>query len=469
MSKLYLVGWADGMRLAFSRAFDETGFGPVSMRYRTPNSAMDKTGIDRTPFSSFTVELEPSAVIETNVLGPEKPSLSYDVTKVNAYTSRGAALAVNAGGQLGIETDPNGRPNGIYGMWIFPYRDGFCLTDPFWHVPSDIELTYYSLDGDSVYAELVYNNYVGMTVQEAFNAILAGTITSSARFTNRHRVYPDIISGITFTAPSIGPGFVSRLFTDLSSKVDVDLGAESAELIQQFKITDVNIPAFCVELPEFGKSTLEILKSLKKGFGSRSVKDAISNFGKANLAYQYGDRLSVYDGQSIISAISEVAKIGGIFEPRTAKSCTSKTVAVDGASITYCHRFTATASPRGSLERAMYSIAQFANYQNVWDLIPFSFVVDWFVNIDELLRAQDSMVLDSVLTYDRILESSFMEAALDSYEFEGIRLSGTVRQYGRHSISKMPTPDAKLIASVPKPVQWLNGGSLLSQIKFNLR
>jgi hypothetical protein len=114
-----------------------------------------------------------------------------------------------------------------------------------------------------------------------------------------------------------------------------------------------------------------------------------------------------------------------------------------------------------------------------WDLIPFSFVVDWFVNVGARLRDLESVALISamgvkVLTHSFTVESEWTdgELALDNAQKSNVSesLSPVFRVYRREVSQHVPTPrDGKYDFRLPsRPPNWMTSGSLIWQLAKGL-
>lgn len=433
--------------------------------YRTPNKSMVKDGIDRYPFKSYDVDLKATSQIvgHGRTLYEYKPQ-SYRpdaVTNVstNAIGENRSRIALGFGGVVSYYVTSFGSQ--FEAHWIRPGNDGWYFVNG--SSTSYLYLSYYTWKG----SQILYQSFGKLPVassmqpEEVLSMIYTYEPVPTRLTVDR---YPSLyfLDGVV---PGNIPGnVVDRVHDAILPMVSHDEGRIGFELISQFKLTDINLPAFFMELPEFGKSTIDVLSSLKDASKLAGVKSVAKNLSKANLAYQYGDRLSVSDASELIGITHELGRQADLFGPRTAKSkdfVTLDSPTVSGVDIL---RYTATAAPTDPLSKGVYGLAHVFNYANVWDMIPFSFVVDWFLNFGDYLAAEDAHVLNCILTYSRIIRSRALDVKLDNFELDGSLLSGTFKYFERDKVEKVPAPNIDLQASIPRPAQWINGTSLLTSL-----
>jgi hypothetical protein len=119
--------------------------------------------------------------------------------------------------------------------------------------------------------------------------------------------------------------------------------------------------------------------------------------------------------------------------------------------------------------RGLMDIDVFPELGNIWDVVPYSFVIDWFIPFGDLFDAIDAN------TYRSTLQCYYTTVSYN-YEFTGVALEDwfpvlqgqvivgnvDVRYYNRKVLSEIPTPSFSL--HVPAGfTQWIPAGSLLFQ------
>jgi hypothetical protein len=125
--------------------------------------------------------------------------------------------------------------------------------------------------------------------------------------------------------------------------------------------------------------------------------------------------------------------------------------------------------------RSLMDLDIFPELGNVWDVVPFSFVVDWFVPFGDLFDAIDSNTYRSTLAVRYCVQS-------EHYFFEGLNpkewltslapywLQGDVsfEAYVRIPLSAIPAPSLQL--HLPQEfTQWIPAGALVYQMLGNRR
>lgn len=237
------------------------------------------------------------------------------------------------------------------------------------------------------------------------------------------------------------------------------------EVLNGFKLTEVNIPAYFVDLPETGKSSVDVLKGIMGATKAKNFRELLNNAGKANLSYQYGDRLAIADTRQLIEDIVHLSqRLDGDYD-QTSRSQSSTAKAFADATITQRRSLIATASCNDPRLQAMRAVSTIFNLTNAWDLVPFSFVVDWFANVDQILGQVDAATLNCYMSFSQIVEGRTVIAEIrcGSADLPAI---GTVALTTRTRLSSMPRPSADLKVSLPRLNQWVNGASLLTQTKW---
>jgi hypothetical protein len=122
--------------------------------------------------------------------------------------------------------------------------------------------------------------------------------------------------------------------------------------------------------------------------------------------------------------------------------------------------------------RSMMDLDVFPELGNIWDIIPFSFVVDWFVPVQEFLDAVDANTYRATLKVGACLSSY-------SYTFKGLDVARLLpgmdenaighvdaRYYVRTVQSFIPDPAPEL-RSPTTFNQWLPAGALIAQGAMN--
>lgn len=103
---------------------------------------------------------------------------------------------------------------------------------------------------------------------------------------------------------------------------------------------------------------------------------------------------------------------------------------------------------------------------NVWDLIPYTFIVDWFVDVGNLLQRMDASSrigrynIQYATMSRKAIVNGFVTAESAKYPFVG---RVTWVQYHRWVSDQCPTPPLSLKSSFTDFNHWLESGALITQ------
>lgn len=237
------------------------------------------------------------------------------------------------------------------------------------------------------------------------------------------------------------------------AEITPELHASSFDGIQKF---DGNLLAFISELPSFGTTGVGSLIELLR---SSPSKASIASFWLSN---RYGDRLSFRDAKDLFQSFDRE-----LFKARTTRYVIGKgrlsELVSDGyfTDVNVFHACQLAVSPRDSnaLMRAIrhaYEWDYYPSLGNVWDMIPLSFVVDWFVNVGDIYESVDRLVQARYYDVQRILQSVKAEAT--SPLFPAVRLS----YYRRWLSSNLQLGVSSVELGLPSVLNVVDGLALLA-------
>lgn len=116
---------------------------------------------------------------------------------------------------------------------------------------------------------------------------------------------------------------------------------------------------------------------------------------------------------------------------------------------------------------SLESIGVFPTLSNVWDLVPYSFVVDWFVDIGQVLERVDGIhrLLRFNIRYTTL--SRKRTSTMVIHPSQDLPISGflSLRKYHRWTMVKVPLPPLSLQPSADASTHWLEASALLLQRK----
>jgi hypothetical protein len=222
---------------------------------------------------------------------------------------------------------------------------------------------------------------------------------------------------------------------------------------------DGNMLAFCSELSSFGTTGIKSLYDLANS--SLTRKDLASFW----LSNRYGDRLSFRDAKELCAALDSSFLT---VKPKTSrfiggKSRSSASIPLSGEQINCRLGCEVAVTPRdyNALMRAVrhaYEWDYYPTLGNVWDMIPMSFVVDWFLNVGEIYESVDRMV--QARYYDVAATLQSVKAEFAPSQYPGIKVSYYHRYVG-HSL-KLGVSSVKL--GLPSAINVIDGISLVCSV-----
>jgi hypothetical protein len=105
-----------------------------------------------------------------------------------------------------------------------------------------------------------------------------------------------------------------------------------------------------------------------------------------------------------------------------------------------------------------------ASASTIWDLIPFSFVVDWAVNLGDCFNRLDSQYFLSKVRQNSCVKSTLSTNLVDGAQlFTGLSGTLTVSVYHREVLSSLPDMPVRLEVTTPSPEHFWEGAALLVQ------
>ena len=156
-----------------------------------------------------------------------------------------------------------------------------------------------------------------------------------------------------------------------------DLAADAYNSAPFFKGNGIAYTEDIINLQKNAKSTLDLLTSLAKG--GQLAKKAASLF----LSFYYGWRLLIKDSEELVSAYEKTASLRSNRCRCTAQRTWVAHDATYTATLQCYYRRYGRAS---SLDQFIIDNDLALTPENLWDLVPFSFVVDWFTSIGNVLE-----------------------------------------------------------------------------------
>lgn len=241
-------------------------------------------------------------------------------------------------------------------------------------------------------------------------------------------------------------------------EINPTLQATAFDALQKF---DGNMLALLPEIGSFGKTTIQSI--LDFADSPKRAKDAASLW----LSNRYGDRLTKSDLSSLFSAID--TSFLTVPPKRTCRYTRTKSrdsFEIDitdfrgsvTADVKVCCQIAVAPKDYNALMklvRAAYEWDFYPSLGNVWDMIPLSFVVDWFVNVGDIWESVDRMVQSRYYDVPAVLLSYKTEVVIPS--IGGVRFS----YYNRWVQHHLDLGVSSVQLGLPSAINVVDGISLL--------
>jgi hypothetical protein len=253
----------------------------------------------------------------------------------------------------------------------------------------------------------------------------------------------------------------SLLDTDLTVE-ETDFGELALSAAQQFDANQTNMIAFLRDLRN-PKAMIPKLRNLSK------LKTHSSNY----LAVEYGVLPTISDLQNIVAAFN---KSKPYFDRNGFKTYTSmyRKEASDGVRTRSIEQRIKLAiddndSHIFDLFDRMESAGFALNFRNIWDLIPYSFVIDWFLDVGNFLERVDTRLRLLRMNIRYTTMSRKDSISTDIFGLGGTSFVGNCQLVQYHRWTSDQCPEPRLIA---RPTfqdfnHWLESGALIHQRSKN--
>lgn len=196
----------------------------------------------------------------------------------------------------------------------------------------------------------------------------------------------------------------------------------SLSICDQAKNVDINAIAYVAD-------AVKLITDIRSGsglgtiqqlLGSKSTKEILRNSASTYLSGRYGLSLTVADTKKLVAAIAREAS--ALYKLRVARSSFTYVSPTNnptfGSDLTVEEHFKCVYDPCGTGLRDqlsnLYRWDAALTLENTWDLIPFSFVLDWFVPIGDYLNQYDDSILARTLPIKDVLCSTKYTVSIPS-------------------------------------------------------
>lgn len=287
-----------------------------------------------------------------------------------------------------------------------------------------------------------------------------------------------ILSTGPVSHPKFDLNFISRIFEKPQFSVGIPselqtFGDLVQDAVDSTRALDINTPAFVLDFLKAKDTILGIWKVAK---GDLSPKALASLY----LSFTYGIKLTVADTKELVKAIKKAQrdvpdKEVSIVRRRAVGKCRAYYTAAGMLEGTYEYSYKLYYDPYPDpfrrQVRQLFQWDVFPSFQNLWDYIPFSFVVDWFIKVeDELERWDHNVYITTLRIISNITSTKFTYPLPMSFltKADGTQLLSTldVVIYKRRVSRTPPKPISRLNTPTGPFNNFVEGSALIIQRLF---
>lgn len=199
--------------------------------------------------------------------------------------------------------------------------------------------------------------------------------------------------------------FAGLLGGDLPAYPDNFVDGVKVDAIEACKVVKINTLALLVDLKN--------IKSVATWAREIPRIRKLSQAARAYLGYKYGAPLTAADVTKMVASLSKLGHKrtwNGRSISRSRGVCTAPSMLVPGCSWKREYNVKLYYTPIDDLARTTFrSLADFGLFptrKNLWDLIPYSFTLDWVVNVSDYLDAADAEDYLHTLSIQGVVQSS---------------------------------------------------------------
>lgn len=153
--------------------------------------------------------------------------------------------------------------------------------------------------------------------------------------------------------------------------------------------------AFQGNLIAYVKDIQTLKSTISSAFDILHGRVSIKKLANAWLSSRYGLKLTIQDTMELLKGIQHTYK--KLSDGKLVSTCRGGTLSDTS---TYHCKLYYRPDLEDNLQKVLATAVEwdlYPNLENIWDLIPYSFVVDWFVRVGDVLNAVDNMAyLDQV-------------------------------------------------------------------------
>lgn len=213
----------------------------------------------------------------------------------------------------------------------------------------------------------------------------------------------------------------------------------ASQAYQSLGMSDINGVAYLHDLIEMGSQVRSFANTLKS-LPSSKVKAAAS----AWLAVHYGFKLMLLDTKTLLDTLEKES----LRNSRKSK-CQAATSWVSPDGVFYTARYQVFYNQFAKIQSELSQLQELTDAsltsENVWDMVPFSFVIDWFVRVGDVLQSLDNFAnliqKHDVIAAGRSIKGTVMAKASQLGLPDGVYLYGAeIRCYFRRYSRYLQSP-----------------------------
>lgn len=257
---------------------------------------------------------------------------------------------------------------------------------------------------------------------------------------------------------------IRSLFPEKFPIEDKHFGDLAMEASKSIQANDVNMIAFAKDL--YGlRNPKEWAPALKKLSKLRNTKDLSNTY----LTGIYGVMPTVSDIQTILKAFKRIGPYIDKNGFKTYGSGHHAELDQDGLHFDLLQRIKLAIPDEDdafmSLIQRLEDMGTLPTFENVWDLVPYSFVVDWFVDVGGFLERVDAFARISRLNIRYVTMSRKTSIRGTITPKPEASFVGTIDwvHYHRWVSDQCPVPPLSLKTTFQDFNHWLESGALLQQ------
>lgn len=194
-------------------------------------------------------------------------------------------------------------------------------------------------------------------------------------------------------------------------------GTLNDECAEQAVYADCNTSMLLRELLRLKKDSTALAKLVTGKIDHKTISTLF-------LSQKYGARLTVHDARLILDKVSDHL-IGLVPKQDVYRVHSRKNFKLEKQGSLFLRDFDVTVvsniwyrpAPQWTLDRSIYQLWQwdlFPTLQNVWDFLPYSFVVDWFLDVEGALKSLDNKFQWRLCQVLENTESSLYATSVDA-------------------------------------------------------